>query len=84
MLGVMGEKEDLIMDYIKEEDLPEKGNNGYNLRLSERSGNQLRCLELILATFPTIISFLHRKEEKVEMTVTIQHFTWDEVRVSPI
>ena len=51
----MGEKEDLIMDYIKEEDLPEKGNNGYNLRISERSGNQLRCLELILATFPTVI-----------------------------
>ena len=55
VLGVMGEKEDLIMDYIKEEDLPEKGNNGYNLRISERSGNQLRCLELILATFPTVI-----------------------------
>ena len=36
VLGVMGEQEDLVMDYIKEEDLPEKGNNGYNLRMSER------------------------------------------------
>ena len=41
VLGVMGEREDLTMDYIKEEDLPEKGNNGYNLRMSERLGNQL-------------------------------------------
>ena len=40
VLGVMGEQEDLVMDYIKEEDLPEKGNNGYNLRMSERLGNQ--------------------------------------------
>ena len=38
----MGEQEDLIMDYIKEEDLPEKGNDGYNLRMSERLGTQLR------------------------------------------
>ena len=42
VLGVMGESEDLTMDYIKEADLPEKGNDGYNLRMSERFGTQLR------------------------------------------
>ena len=46
VLGVLGEREDLTMDYIKEEDLPEKGNNGYNLRMSERLENQLGSWQL--------------------------------------
>ena len=44
VLGVVGEGEDLTMDYIKEEDLPEQGNNGYNLRTADRLENQLKDL----------------------------------------
>ena len=85
VLGVMGEREDLTMDYIKEEDLPEKGNDGYNLRMSDRLENQKRHFRTNLGNFPglKVDNFLRRKEEAAESTVTIQHFTWDEVSLAP-
>ena len=54
VLGVMGEREDLTMDYIKEEDLPEKGNDGYNLRMSDRLENQKRHFRTNLGNFPRL------------------------------
>ena len=82
VLGVVAEGEDLTMDYIREEDLPEQGNNGYNLRTSDRLENQLRKRNFAWDRCK-VSHFLCRKEKAGEMTVTIQHFTWDEVRFSP-
>ena len=42
VLGVVGEGEDLEMDYVREEDQPLYGNNGYNLRPSDRFNNLKR------------------------------------------
>ena len=36
VLGVVGEGEDLVMDYMREEDEPLYGNAGYNLRPTDR------------------------------------------------